>query len=96
MFRSSVQMISTKHIEESVWQLTKKKEILIGEVKERTEGVEKELDEIKKSAVEHITHLTTIADVVTNRTNIPSDMDALAAHDTLCQNLQDALQTRRS
>ncbi|XP_011668730.2 uncharacterized protein LOC105440378 [Strongylocentrotus purpuratus] len=81
-----------KAFEESVWQLTKKKEILIGEVKERTEGVEKELDEIKKSAMEHITHLTTIADVVTNRTKIPSDMDALAAHDTLCQNLQDALQ----
>ncbi|XP_030847003.1 tripartite motif-containing protein 2-like [Strongylocentrotus purpuratus] len=80
-----------KAFEESVRQLTKKKEILIGEVKGLTEGVEKELDEMKKSAQEHITHWTTIADVVTNKTKIPLDMDALAAHDTLCQDLQEAL-----
>ncbi|XP_030845760.1 tripartite motif-containing protein 2-like [Strongylocentrotus purpuratus] len=80
-----------KAYEESVKQLTKKKEILIGEVKGKTEGVEKELDELKKSAQEHITHLTNIADVVTNRTKIPLDMDALAAHDTLRQDLQEAL-----
>ena len=80
-----------KAFEETVQQLTKKKEILIGEVKGMTEGVEKELDEMKKSAQEHITHLTTIADVVTNKTKIPLDMDALAAHDTLCQDLQEAL-----
>ena len=77
--------------EESVRQLTKKKKILIGEVKGLTKGVEKELDEMKKSAQEHITHLTTIADLVTNKTKIPLDMDALAAHDTLCQDLQEAL-----
>ncbi|XP_030840937.1 E3 ubiquitin-protein ligase TRIM31-like [Strongylocentrotus purpuratus] len=76
---------------ESVRQLKEKKEILILEVKGRTEGVEKELDEMKKSAQEHITHLTTIADVLTNRTKVPLDMDALAAHDTLCQDLQEAL-----
>ncbi|XP_011669362.2 RING finger protein 207-like [Strongylocentrotus purpuratus] len=80
-----------KAFEESVRQLTKKKEILIGEVKGRTEGVQKELNEMKKSAEEHITHLTIIADVVTNKTKVPSDMDALAAHDTLCQDLQEAL-----
>ncbi|XP_030834788.1 tripartite motif-containing protein 45-like [Strongylocentrotus purpuratus] len=80
-----------KAFEESVRQLTKKKEILLGEVKGRTEGVEKELNEMKKSAEEHITHLTIIADVVTNKTKVPSDMDALAAHDTLCQDLQKAL-----
>ncbi|XP_030847103.1 tripartite motif-containing protein 2-like [Strongylocentrotus purpuratus] len=80
-----------KAYEESIRQLTEKKEILIGEVKGRTEGVEKELEEMKKSAQEHITHLTTIADVVTNMTKIPLDMDALAAHDTLCQDLQEAL-----
>eukprot|EP00057_Strongylocentrotus_purpuratus_P021037 XP_011675511.1 PREDICTED: tripartite motif-containing protein 59-like [Strongylocentrotus purpuratus] len=77
--------------EESVRQLTERKELLIGEVKGMTEGVEKELDEMQKSAQEHITHLTTIADVVTNKTKIPLDMDALAAHDTLCQDLQEAL-----
>ncbi|XP_030840930.1 E3 ubiquitin-protein ligase TRIM33-like [Strongylocentrotus purpuratus] len=80
-----------KAYEESVRQLTEKKEILIGEVKGRTKGVEKELDEMKKSAQEHITHLTTIANVVTNITKIPLDMDSLAAHDTLCQDLQEAL-----
>ncbi|XP_030845764.1 tripartite motif-containing protein 45-like [Strongylocentrotus purpuratus] len=80
-----------KAFERSVRQLTENKEILIDEVKGKTEGVEKELDEMKKSAQEHITHLTTIADVVTNRTKIPLDMDALAAHDTLCQDLQEAL-----
>ncbi|XP_030847004.1 E3 ubiquitin-protein ligase TRIM33-like [Strongylocentrotus purpuratus] len=80
-----------KAYEESVRQLKKKKEILIGEVKGRIEGVKKELDEMKKSAQEHITHLTPIADVVTNKTKIPLDMDALAAHDTLCQDLQEAL-----
>ena len=46
---------------------------------------------MKKSAQEQITHLTPIADVVTNRTKIPLDMDALAIHDTLCQDLQEAL-----
>ncbi|XP_011668848.2 RING finger protein 207-like [Strongylocentrotus purpuratus] len=80
-----------KAYKESVQQLRERKDILIGEVKGRTEGVEKELDKMKKSVVEHITHLTTIADVVTNMTKIPSDMDALAAHDTLCQDLQEAL-----
>eukprot|EP00057_Strongylocentrotus_purpuratus_P012617 XP_011667091.1 PREDICTED: probable RING finger protein 207 homolog [Strongylocentrotus purpuratus] len=80
-----------KAYEESVRQLIEKKEILIGEVKGRTEGVKKELDEMKKSVVEHITLLTTIVDVVTNKTKVPSDMDALAAHDTLCQDLQEAL-----
>ncbi|XP_011661272.1 tripartite motif-containing protein 45-like [Strongylocentrotus purpuratus] len=80
-----------KAYEDSVRQLTKEKEILIGEVNGMTEGVEKELDEMKKSAQEHITYLTTIADVVTNKTKIPLDMDALAAHDTLCQDLQEAL-----
>eukprot|EP00057_Strongylocentrotus_purpuratus_P025555 XP_011680029.1 PREDICTED: tripartite motif-containing protein 7-like [Strongylocentrotus purpuratus] len=80
-----------KAYEESVRQLTEKKEILISEVKGRIEGVKNELDEMKKSAQEHITHLTTIADVVTNRTNVALDMDALAAHDTLCQDLQEAL-----
>ncbi|XP_030845770.1 tripartite motif-containing protein 59-like [Strongylocentrotus purpuratus] len=80
-----------KAYEESVRQLTEKKEILIDEVKGRSEGVEKELDEMKKSAQRHITLLTTIADVVTNITKIPLDMDSLAAHDTLCQDLQEAL-----
>ena len=79
-----------KAYEESVRQLTEKKEVLISEVNGRTKGVKKELDEMKKSAQEHITHLTTIADVVTNRTKIPSDTDALSAHDTLCQDLQEA------
>ncbi|XP_030847107.1 RING finger protein 207-like [Strongylocentrotus purpuratus] len=80
-----------KAYEESVRQLTKKKKTLIGEVKGRTEEVEKELDEMKKSAVEYITHLNTLADVVINRTKVPSYMDALAAHDTLCQDLKEAL-----
>ncbi|XP_030847104.1 uncharacterized protein LOC115926489 [Strongylocentrotus purpuratus] len=80
-----------KAYEESVRQLTEKKEILIGEVKGTTERVKKDLDEMKKSTQEHFTHLTTIADVVTNRTKIPLDMDALAAHDNLCQDLQEAL-----
>ncbi|XP_030847116.1 E3 ubiquitin-protein ligase TRIM33-like [Strongylocentrotus purpuratus] len=80
-----------KAYEESVRNLTEKKEILIGEVKGMTEGVEKELEEMKKSVVEHITHLTTVDDMVTNKTKIPLDMDALAAHDTLCQDLLEAL-----
>eukprot|EP00057_Strongylocentrotus_purpuratus_P027362 XP_011681836.1 PREDICTED: tripartite motif-containing protein 5-like [Strongylocentrotus purpuratus] len=80
-----------KAFEESVRQLTKRKELLIVEVKGKTEGVEKELDEMKKSAQERMTHLTTVADMVTNRTKVPSDMDALAAHDTICQDLQEAL-----
>ena len=77
--------------EESVRQLKEKKEILIGEIKARTKGAEKELDKMKKTAQEHITHLTSIADLLTNRTKIPLYMDSLAAHDTLCQDLQEAL-----
>ncbi|XP_030840883.1 E3 ubiquitin-protein ligase TRIM33-like [Strongylocentrotus purpuratus] len=83
-----------KACDDLVRQVTEKKEILIGEVKGRSEGVEKELDEMKKSAEEHITHLTTIADLVTNRTKVPLDMDALAAHDTLCQDLKEALKQK--
>ncbi|XP_003730311.1 transcription intermediary factor 1-beta [Strongylocentrotus purpuratus] len=49
-----------KAFEESVFQLTKKKEILIAGVKGRTEGVEKELDNMKKSAEEHITHMSSL------------------------------------
>eukprot|EP00057_Strongylocentrotus_purpuratus_P014374 XP_011668848.1 PREDICTED: tripartite motif-containing protein 2-like [Strongylocentrotus purpuratus] len=80
-----------KAYEESVRQLTDKKEILIGEVKSKTGGVEKELDEMKKSAQEHIIYLTIKTDLVTNRANIPFYMDALAAHDNLSQDLQEAL-----
>eukprot|EP00057_Strongylocentrotus_purpuratus_P019763 XP_011674237.1 PREDICTED: tripartite motif-containing protein 45-like [Strongylocentrotus purpuratus] len=80
-----------KVYEESVRPLTEKKELLIGEVKGRTEEVKTELDQMKKSTQEHITHLITAADMITTRTKIPLDMDALAAHDALCQDLQEAL-----
>ena len=80
-----------KLYEESVRHLTERKELLIDEVKGRTEEAEKELDVMKTSAQEHITHLATIADLITTRTKVPLDMDALAAHDTLCQDLQEAL-----
>eukprot|EP00057_Strongylocentrotus_purpuratus_P011555 XP_011666029.1 PREDICTED: E3 ubiquitin-protein ligase TRIM56-like [Strongylocentrotus purpuratus] len=80
-----------KAYEDSVRHLTETKKIVIDEVKDKTEGVEKDLDEMKKSAQVHITHLTTIADVVTNKTKIPLEMDALAAHDTVCQDLQEVL-----
>ncbi|XP_054768608.2 uncharacterized protein LOC129276221 [Lytechinus pictus] len=73
-----------------VRQLTERREILLGEVKEKTEGVEKELEKMKTSAQKYINQLRTVADLVTNRTKIPFDMDTLAAHDTLCEEIREA------
>ncbi|XP_063960913.1 tripartite motif-containing protein 2-like [Lytechinus pictus] len=73
--------------DEAVRQLTEKREILLRDVKGTAEGVEKELENMKRLAQKHINQLTTIAEMVTNRTKIPFDMDTLAAHDTLCEEL---------
>ncbi|XP_063960410.1 uncharacterized protein LOC135155412 [Lytechinus pictus] len=75
----------------AVRQLSEKRESLRREVKETTEGVEKELESMKTTAKKHINQLTTIADMVTNRTKIPLDMDTLAVHDTLCEELREVL-----
>ncbi|XP_041472146.1 tripartite motif-containing protein 59-like [Lytechinus variegatus] len=80
-----------KTYDEAVRQLTNKRESLQREVKETTEGVEKELESMKTTAQKRINQLTTIADMVTKRTKIPLDMDTLAAHDTLCEELREVL-----
>ncbi|XP_063965576.1 tripartite motif-containing protein 59-like [Lytechinus pictus] len=79
-----------KAYDDAVRQMTERRDTLLGEVTEMTERVEKELEEMKTSAQKYINQLTTIADMVTNRTNIPFDMDTLAAHDTLCDEIQEA------
>ncbi|XP_063960398.1 tripartite motif-containing protein 2-like [Lytechinus pictus] len=79
-----------KAYDEAVRQLTEKRESLLREVNETTEGVEKELESMKTTAQKHINQLTTIAEMVTDRTKIPLDMDTLAAHDTLCEDLREA------
>ncbi|XP_041472661.1 tripartite motif-containing protein 2-like [Lytechinus variegatus] len=80
-----------KAYDDAVRQLTEKRESLLREVKETTEGVEKELKSMKTSAQKHIHRLTTIADMVTKRTKIPLDMDTLATHDTLCEELREVI-----
>ncbi|XP_041455845.1 E3 ubiquitin-protein ligase TRIM33-like [Lytechinus variegatus] len=80
-----------KAYDEAVQQLTEKREILLGEVKGKTERAEETLEEMKKSAQQRIDQLTTIAEMVTNRRNAPVDMDTLAVYDTLCEDLQEAL-----
>nr|XP_054761183.1 uncharacterized protein LOC129267557 [Lytechinus pictus] len=80
-----------KSYDEAVRQLTDKRESLQREVKETTEGIETELESMKTTAKKHINQLTTIADMVTKRTKIPLDMDTLAAHDTLCEELREVL-----
>nr|XP_054762210.1 tripartite motif-containing protein 2-like [Lytechinus pictus] len=78
-----------KAYDEAVRQLTEKREILLREVKGTTERVEKELENMKTLAQRHVNQLTTIAEMVTNKTKIPFDMDTLAAHDTLCEDLRE-------
>ncbi|XP_063971515.1 tripartite motif-containing protein 2-like [Lytechinus pictus] len=80
-----------KAYDEAVQQLTEKREILLGEVKGKTERVGEALEEMKKSAQQRIDQLMTIAEMVTNRRNAPVDMDTLAVYDTLCEDLQEAL-----
>nr|XP_054765815.1 protein PML-like [Lytechinus pictus] len=80
-----------KAYDEAVRQLTEKREILLGEVKGKTERVGEALEEMKKSARQRISQLTTITEMVTNRRNAPVDMDTLAVYDTLCEDLQEAL-----
>nr|XP_054765826.1 tripartite motif-containing protein 5-like [Lytechinus pictus] len=80
-----------KAYEEAVRQLIEKREILLGEVKGKTERAEEALEEMKKSAQQRIDQLMTIAEMVTNRRNAPVDMDTLAVYDTLCEDLQEAL-----
>nr|XP_054762016.1 tripartite motif-containing protein 45-like [Lytechinus pictus] len=78
-----------KAYDDAVRQLTEKRESLLREVKETTEGVEKELESMKTTAQKHINQLTTMAEMVINKTKIPLDMDTLAAHDTLCEELRE-------
>ncbi|XP_063960970.1 transcription intermediary factor 1-beta-like isoform X2 [Lytechinus pictus] len=80
-----------KAYDEAVRQLTDRRESLQREVKESTEGVETELESMKTTAQEHINQLTIIADMVTKRTKTPLDMDTLAVHDTLCEELREVL-----
>ncbi|XP_063960411.1 tripartite motif-containing protein 2-like [Lytechinus pictus] len=74
---------------DAVRQLSEKKESLLREVKETTEGVAKELKSMKTTAQKHINQLTTLAEMVINKTKIPLDMDTLATHDTLCEELRE-------
>ncbi|XP_063961059.1 E3 ubiquitin-protein ligase TRIM45-like [Lytechinus pictus] len=78
-----------KAYDDAVRQLSEKRESLLREVKETTEGVEKELESMKTTAKKYINQLTTMAEMVTNKTKIPLDMDTLAAHDTLCEELRE-------
>nr|XP_054762207.1 tripartite motif-containing protein 2-like [Lytechinus pictus] len=80
-----------KAYDEAVRQLTEKREGLLRDVKKTTEGVEKELENLKTTAQRQANQLTTIADMVINKTKIPLDMDTLAAHDNLYKELQEAL-----
>ncbi|XP_041471750.1 tripartite motif-containing protein 2-like [Lytechinus variegatus] len=78
-----------KAYDDAVRHLTEKRESLLREVKETTEGVEKELESMKTTAKKYINQLTTMAEMVTNKIKIPLDMDTLAAHDTLCEELRE-------
>ncbi|XP_063960421.1 E3 ubiquitin-protein ligase TRIM31-like [Lytechinus pictus] len=78
-----------KAYDDAVRHLTEKRERLLREVKETTEGAEKELESMKTTAKKHINQLTTMAEMVTNKIKIPLDMDTLAAHDTLCEELRE-------
>ncbi|XP_041472019.1 tripartite motif-containing protein 2-like [Lytechinus variegatus] len=78
-----------KAYDDAVRQLTVKRESLVREVKETTEGVKKELESMKTTAQKHINRLATMAEMVTNKIKIPLDMDTLAAHDTLCEELRE-------
>ncbi|XP_063951846.1 tripartite motif-containing protein 2-like isoform X2 [Lytechinus pictus] len=72
-------------------QLADRKKELIQEARDRTEGVEKELEAMKNSALQFISQLKTDADMVTNRPEVPFDIDSLAVHETLCEALQETL-----
>ncbi|XP_041453727.1 uncharacterized protein LOC121406919 [Lytechinus variegatus] len=72
-------------------QLADRKKELIKEARDRTEGVEKELEAMKNSALQYISQLKTDADMVTNRPEVPFDIDSLAIHETLCEDLQETL-----
>ncbi|XP_041472413.1 uncharacterized protein LOC121421692 [Lytechinus variegatus] len=78
-----------KAYDDAVRQLTVKRESLVREVKETTEGVKKELESMKTTAQKHINRLATMAEMVTNKIKIPLDMDTLAAHGTLCEELRE-------
>ncbi|XP_041472342.1 E3 ubiquitin-protein ligase TRIM31-like [Lytechinus variegatus] len=78
-----------KAYDDAVRQLTVKRESLVREVKETTEGVKKELESMKTTAKKYINQLTTMAEMVTKKIKIPLDMDTLAAHDTLCEELRE-------
>ncbi|XP_041471994.1 E3 ubiquitin-protein ligase TRIM31-like [Lytechinus variegatus] len=78
-----------KAYDDAVRQLTVKRESLVREVKETTEGVKKELESMKTTAQKHINRLATMAEMVTKKIKIPLDMDTLAAHDTLCEELRE-------
>ncbi|XP_063951843.1 uncharacterized protein LOC129283640 [Lytechinus pictus] len=72
-------------------QLADRKKELIKEARDRTEGVEKELEAMKNLALQYVSQLKTDADMVTNRPEVPFDIDSLAVHETLCEALQETL-----
>ncbi|XP_054775317.2 E3 ubiquitin-protein ligase TRIM31-like [Lytechinus pictus] len=74
-----------------VLQLTENKNNVIDEVNGRAKCVDKDLDKMKKSVLENIIDLTTIAGMAMNRKKVPFDIDSLAVHETLCEDLREVL-----
>ncbi|XP_071491987.1 uncharacterized protein [Diadema antillarum] len=77
--------------EESIQQLQERRDHLIKECTRRIEVFNKELQGMKDASKLQISQMKEVSDLVENGLKMPLEGEALTAHDTLCQNLEEIL-----
>ena len=77
--------------EEAVQHLTQRKELLRNLLEEKFRDYEKDLKKEEEVSGQHRIHINAVKELIGNGLKIPLEEDALAAHDTLCQDLQTVL-----
>ena len=81
-----------KSYNESVEQLQQRKEELKEEIKKNIDKLETKLVSMVESSERQITHVDAASELVGKGIKTPIEMEALTAHDTLCQKLEAILE----
>ncbi|XP_071480878.1 uncharacterized protein [Diadema setosum] len=80
-----------KAYNESIEHLAQRRELLQGKVTRRIEELELKLHDLEDECKDRITNVDTIEELVSNGMKIPLEQEALAAHDSMCQELERVL-----
>eukprot|EP00057_Strongylocentrotus_purpuratus_P020469 XP_011674943.1 PREDICTED: probable E3 ubiquitin-protein ligase TRIM8 [Strongylocentrotus purpuratus] len=77
--------------EESIQQLKERRDILVEDCKSRLNGMNKELQGMKDENKLEMGQIEDVGALVGNGVKVPLEGEALAAHETLCQDLEEIL-----